>query len=412
MHQYKRWAIFTAALFLSISAALVSGPHLYYMAGMLLMLPLISYGLGMVTLRGLEVRREAPPSGWDGETVTFHAVVQSHSRVARLFLQAEDLLPEHLEIEEPAPLFNALPNAVTRIPYRVRLAKRGAYRLEWIRLTALDPLGMFAFPQRYRCPGEFLVYPIPETIPDIVMTGAERFGYRDLPFAAVRGSGVDPDGVREYVPGDPLRRMHWKSTARTGRLSVIEFEESRAVNIVLALDLYSGAHAGQGRESTLEYLIRMAASLAQMAVRQGASARLVAGETVDGAEFGRGSEQLYAILGGLARAEARDPDPLSATLNARVGSLQAGATLIALTAGADTGLPGALAEYTRKGAHVVTVYADPRSFEPDVRLPTRDAQRRVLSDLAGAQTDLYLLCSRPGEALQPEPYEYGNHSLS
>src|SRR5207302_2005628 len=72
MNNYKRWVIYTAALFLTISAALVSGSHLYYMAGILLMLPLVSYLLGMISLRDVDIVRETPGSGWDGETATFH----------------------------------------------------------------------------------------------------------------------------------------------------------------------------------------------------------------------------------------------------------------------------------------------------------------------------------------------------
>src|SRR5438094_6216291 len=132
---------------------------------------------------------------------------------------------------------------------------------------------------------------------DVAVSGSERFGVRDFPIAATRGSGVDPDGVREYIPGDPLRRMHWKSTARTGRLSVIEFEESRSINVVLALDLSRIAHFGEGRQSTLEYLIRAAASIAQSALRQGAGIRLVTSDTPDVADLmGRGYDHLYSVL--------------------------------------------------------------------------------------------------------------------
>ena len=83
MNSYKRWVIYTAALFLTISAALVSGSHLYFMAGILLMLPLVSYLLGMVSLRDLSITRETPGSGWDGETATFHFVITSRSRLPR-----------------------------------------------------------------------------------------------------------------------------------------------------------------------------------------------------------------------------------------------------------------------------------------------------------------------------------------
>ena len=108
MHQYKRWVIFTASLFLAISAALVNGSHLYYMAAILLMLPLISYLLGMFNLHNLEFSREVPASGWDGETVAFHFVAHSRARFPKMFLQARDHLPEWLEPVDPEPpMFNA-----------------------------------------------------------------------------------------------------------------------------------------------------------------------------------------------------------------------------------------------------------------------------------------------------------------
>ena len=56
MNHYKRWVIYTAAAFLLISATLVNTPNLYFMATLLLALPLISYGLGMLALRDLEFR--------------------------------------------------------------------------------------------------------------------------------------------------------------------------------------------------------------------------------------------------------------------------------------------------------------------------------------------------------------------
>src|SRR5205823_12139443 len=114
----------------------------------------------------------------------------------------------------------------------------------------------------------------------------------------------------------------------TGRLSVIEFEEARSINVVMALDLYRGGHFGEGRQSTIEYLVRAAASIGQSAIRQGAGIRLVTSDAPDAADvMGRGSDHLYTILAGLARAEAVDPLPLSATLVRRVGSIHPGTSL-------------------------------------------------------------------------------------
>jgi uncharacterized protein (DUF58 family) len=387
MHYYKRWVIFTAAAFLLISAALVNLPHLYYMAALLLVLPVSSYVVGMFALRDLEFARETPGTGWEGETATFHTVITSRARMPRLFVQAWDILPEWLgRTEEEPPLFNVAPNGVTRIPYAVELRKRGAYTIEGMAVTATDPLGIYSFTKRLPIRSEIVVYPVPHELPDLDLSGSERYGFRDLPIAATRGSGIDPDGVREYVPGDPLRRMHWKSTARTGKLNVIEFEESRAVNVVMALDLHQGSDVGEGLDTTLEYLVRAAASIAQLGVRQGAAVRLVMGDLPDAADFaGRGTEHLYTILGSLARAQAVDPSQLGAKLVSRVGNLYPGTSLIVLTSTIDKELAGALAHYTAGGTQVMVLYADPRSFVPGARIPTAEAQRSFLENLYAAQ---------------------------
>ena len=403
MQQYKRWVIYVASFFLVLSASLVGSANLYYMAAILLMLPVISYLIGMFNLRNLSFSRELPPSGWDGETAEFTLVVHSTSRVARLFLEARDDLPQWLApVDSDSIVFSAAANSITRVPYRVQLLKRGAYRLESVSVTALDPLGIFSFAKRFDAPGELLVYPMPEPISDIVLTGAERFGFREMPIAATRGSGVDPDGVREYIPGDPLRRVHWKSTARTGRLSVIEFEESRAVNVVLALDLCRHSQYGEGKFSAFEFLIRVAASLAQSAIRQGAAVRLVTGDEIHpAAASGRGSDHLYTVLGELARAEPVEDEPMSDGVIQRVGQIALGTTLIVLTSGIDRGLPEQLAHFTSEGCQVVIVYADPRRFDPAARIKIEDLRAQMESFYA-ANTAPFVLTPDQGAAFRLE----------
>jgi uncharacterized protein (DUF58 family) len=246
-------------------------------------------------------------------------------------------------------------------------------------------------------------------MPELALSGSERYGFRDLPIASARGGGVDPDGVREYVPGDPLRRMHWKSTARTGKLNVIEFEESRSVNIVLAIDLHRGSHVGHGRESTFEYLVRTAASLAETAIRQGATARLaVAGER-DSEATGRGTDHLFAILRGLARIEPDDKEPLSRTISGRVGNLTAGTTLVVLTSGLDSDLPAALSMYARSGIRVVVIYADPISFDPDFKLPSRQKYEDLLDQFSVMQNALYVVRRNSGGHIRPELRKHGDN---
>jgi uncharacterized protein (DUF58 family) len=55
---------------------------------------------------------------------------------------------------------------------------------------------------------------------------------------------TNASGVRDYAPGDPFNRIHWKSTARKDRLIVKEFELDPLADVWLILDLWSGAHYG------------------------------------------------------------------------------------------------------------------------------------------------------------------------
>jgi uncharacterized protein (DUF58 family) len=230
---------------------------------------------------------------------------------------------------------------------------------------------------------------------------------RELPVAAVRGSGVDPDGVREYVPGDPLRRMHWKLTARTGRLSVIEFEESRAVRVVIALDTSVHAQAGHGPQSTFEYLVRTAASIAQQAIRHGSAVRLVASEPDEASVADRGADHLYTILSTLARSEPETQTPLGERLLENVGMMPAGNSLLVLTSGVDPSLPAALQQYVSAGTMVTVVYADPAGFSSDKK-DDPDERSEYLNSLCAAQASVYVISRRDDRAIAPEKVcDYG-----
>jgi uncharacterized protein (DUF58 family) len=408
MAQIKRMAIFTAAIFLVIAAALVNAAQLYFMAAILLVLPIVSYLVGLLALRDLEFEREIPASGWAGERATFRLSVRSKSRLPRHSIQARDILPEWLEQDEEEPPFiNVAPNTVTRVDYKVHLLKRGFYTIDSMVVTFQDPLGLFFYNKQFKVRSEIMVYPVPEDIRDIILSGAERYGSRELPIAATRGSGLDPDGVRQYIPGDPLRRMHWKSTARTGKLNVIEFEEAKAVNLVIVLDLHQGTNIGKGKDTTLEYLVRMAASLAQNAIRQGASVRLITGDDPDPADFaGRGSEHLFAILASLARAEATDPHPLSSRLLERVGVLLPGTSVAVLTAEADSLLPGTISCITSSGAQTMLFFADPRSFLPGHSQPSERAYNEFMEGLYSAQAIPVVLKKQEESRLIAEQIDY------
>ncbi|MFF2371917.1 DUF58 domain-containing protein [Agromyces sp. NPDC058110] len=98
---------------------------------------------------------------------------------------------------------------------------------------------------------------------------------------------VDADlsfhAVREYVPGDSQRHVHWKSTARTGRLMVRQYEESRHARIAVLLDLDLDGYSG---DDEFEVAVSAAASLGVQGVREGRDVLVGVSSELDTADRG------------------------------------------------------------------------------------------------------------------------------
>jgi uncharacterized protein (DUF58 family) len=412
--QFSKWiTLGFGALCLVLVAGVLRAQHLYYMAAILLTLPGISYLLGWYTLRGLEFAREMPPVAWEGETGIVGYAVSNPSRFTRFFLAVHETLPNWIVPQDTEPpLFNVSAGDVTHISHPVRYKRRGVYRVQAFDVTAMDPLGVFAFTRHVPADGELVVYPLPMALPPMPLAGAERYGWQEFVSVALHGGGVDPDGVRPYTPGDPLRRIHWRQTARTNKLAVIEFEESQAVNLTIILDTRRGTDIGAGTETTLEYGVRMAASVADQALRQGATVRFIAATDAypdaqtcailaDAGNEGRGQQQLYRILDALARVEAESTLPISTVVSESANSLLAGTTALVITPHADAALPMILAGLTAEGVKPVVIYVDPASFGTGTKALPQSHETFAAALLAG-EVGVFTLQHSADGVLNPE----------
>lgn len=158
--------------------------------------------------------------------------------------------------------------AVSRT-YGVTGKKRGVYTLGPSAAESGDPFGIF--PRRAGIGGkqEIVVYPHVYTADEIGVPFREMLGELVPPRALVE----DPmliAGSREYRPGDPLRRMHWKATARTGELQIRLLDPSTTATLLIALNLNTFQYLWQGVDiERMEATINAAASLAVWALDRG-----------------------------------------------------------------------------------------------------------------------------------------------
>ncbi|GIW16284.1 MAG: hypothetical protein KatS3mg063_2137 [Tepidiforma sp.] len=278
-----------------------------------------------------------------------------------------------LEVEDPSGLPGHRSRRIVSIPPRrsrnwivtTPLLRRGLYEWGPLIVTAVDPFGIFRRSRTFGEAQQILVYPPVVDLPHFQappanLPGEGRFRRRThyiTPNAA---------GVREYAPGDAFNRIHWRSTARTGELMVKTFELDPASDIWVILDLERRVHVGSGDDSTEEYAVRIAASVARHYIVANRPAGLMQfGRDLRILEPERGQNQLTRILETLATASAVGDAPLGALLLEEQRRFGRHTTLVIVTASTDDHWLTAIQSLTQRGVRAAVILVDPSSFGSD-----------------------------------------------
>jgi uncharacterized protein (DUF58 family) len=213
----------------------------------------------------------------------------------------------------------------------VERAPRGRYALGPGTLLVDDPLGLSRLELPVPAVGAVLVRPrVPQLGLLFSDAGSRGDGGRRQPVR--RPSGLEPHGVREYVEGEPLRAVHWATSARRGQLMVRELEDAPRDSVAVLLDVERSSIAGPPGDSSLDDAVRAAAGLVRAHAARSRGAMLVIGTPAPDVHRVRtlGAEWERA-LDALAGVEGADGTPLAALVAPR-GLLATIAELVVVTA--------------------------------------------------------------------------------
>ena len=181
-------------------------------------------------------------------------------------------------------------------------SQRGLYQLGDTSLHTGDPFGIYLVTITDPAKATLMVMPPVVPLPYLkIIPGGYSGEGRPIPDAPERT--VDASSVREYVPGDSMRLVHWKTTARHDNLYVRLFDGTPASDWWILLDLQAEAQVGSGIDSTEEHGVILAASLADRGLRVNRRVGLVLnGKRLDWLSPHTGSGQRWEILRRLALA--------------------------------------------------------------------------------------------------------------
>jgi uncharacterized protein (DUF58 family) len=125
--------------------------------------------------------------------------------------------------------------------------RRGPLRFEGVTVARPDPFGLFRGFARVPLPETVLILPRRYPLPDLTLPGIRSYQRGGVALAAAVGESEEFVSLRDYRPGDPVRRVHWRSWARLGRPIVKEFQDEFFVRHALILDTFASGKNKPGQ---------------------------------------------------------------------------------------------------------------------------------------------------------------------
>ncbi|MCH8864701.1 MAG: DUF58 domain-containing protein [Chloroflexi bacterium] len=307
----------------------------------------------------------------EDDTVEVRLRVTSHGRFSRYFVSLLEECPFDRPEERRKAFFltRLPPRGTTAFSYTADCYQRGYYASADVILSSSAPLGLFRKRRNFSLPLRLTVYPryfLMDSLPFAVESWAEQG-------PAVRsGAASEFYGSRQYHSGDPLRHIHWRNTARIGQFMIKEFEQAGqgSVSVIFA----ASRVFGDGRETTLEYSLRVAASLAGLCAASGRGIDIITGaEPLHNAGWSEAMHYLARLETGTGK-----------TLPELLPAVEPGKTVVAVVPVADPDSIPALESLARRVGGLFVVLLEGFSPEEDADAFTSRLQGRNIAVVRGS----------------------------
>lgn len=376
----KVYRFIFAIVIIAVLGQLFQMRLLFILAYSLAGLVLFAFGWAHLSLRWLEISRrgngdKASVGDYYEEIIT----LRNTSFLPKLWLEVKDVseLPGH----KVSCVQSLKPYGTARWRTRTYCRLRGRYRLGPVSVTAGDPFGIFRLKRDFPIRHFVTVYPPTfelnrfDAVSGVLPGGntTNRPTHHTTP---------NVTGLRDYRPGDGLNRIHWASSARQRKLMVKEFDFDPMIDVQIFLDMNIANHwvlnhstrtgvntavpASSGmrsNDSTEEYSIAAAATLARHFLKKGRSVGLVGwGQHHEIIAPDRGERQLGKIMEALAVLRAQGHADFGQLIASEISRLGSSDTVILITASTDESWASVLPLLIRKSIRVAVVLIEPGTF--------------------------------------------------
>ena len=274
----------------------------------------VNLPLPWLAMRGLSARRTVENRGagtsdlFEDDTVGLAIELRNTSLLPKSLITIRERCPlaAPANVEQGFLIAALAPRGRISAGYQVECYHRGVFKFEPIEVETSAPFGLFRARRTLEAPLELTVYPMVLPMGTTFNPGYLQGHTPDNSPPVTSGKFR---GSREFQRGDRLRNIHWRNTARSGRLMVKEFDRTPQGEVRLAFN--PGFESGNGRDTTLEYAVKIAAGVARRCFLDGRPFRM----WPTGPEGG--PTTWHGVLEHLARLESRTDDSIPQLLSHR-----------------------------------------------------------------------------------------------
>jgi uncharacterized protein (DUF58 family) len=380
------WVVFIIWL-ASLVVALSTGQPIFFTLAFLFGgILALSYIWAWLNVSGIRVRRHTPSHrGQVGNYAEERFEIENTLPVPKLWIEMKDV--SQLPVHRASRVVSSL-GGRRRYSWVVHTLcyRRGRFRLGPVTIASSDPFGLFQLERQLSLTSHFVVYPLTVDLPFFNPPLGELVGGEAL-HRRTHYVTTNVSGVRDYAPGDSFNRIHWPSTARTGRLIVKEFELDPVADVWILLDMERGVQAGLTFEelpepeyfvlpweekpkyhleaSSEEYGVAIAASLAKHFLRQDRAVGFITYPRFsrrDVAQSDRGERQEARIMEILAVTHAEGSIPLVDVIAAEGARFTRNTTVMVISPSVSSTWVAAARHLLSRGVRVTAIVLDAASF--------------------------------------------------
>lgn len=399
---------------------------------------IISTLSAFISLRDLVIRRSSRFQKMNvGNYFEDHYDIENKHFVWKQWLEIHDLSGISGNPDEIRVLANINAKKVRTFNTYTFLRKRGIYSLGPMRLIASDFFGFFEYSRQVENPGRLVVLPRIVHLDQFAHLPAYLSGGKELRVSSTETTPY-ASGVREYHPGDSLRRIHWQTTARKNRLMVKEFDRDPQMNTWIILDCLKSNHFERIKRdrsshpsdywsvrqstkyrlpcSTFEYAVTAAASITRFYIEHKYGVGLItSGRQQKILVSDHGYRQLGRVLDTLAYIQADGEAPFDGFVGEYLKHINRGSTVILISTQLDHALLNIVYLAIARGLEPILINVERPSFirQPDV--DGKEGQNTIVAELQQRSIPVFTMqyeadikeCLENGKYIHPQGIPVG-----